>query len=179
MASADTGDRAAAATGPRPAVVVSGEGGRLALAGALEISTLDTAINSLKNGSKRDAARVLNIARLDSLDTPGALFLCGLQDKGVELTGVRAEHRALLDLIRGLDLKPIPPVACVPRWRELVIQLGKGAHDARHEALALITFVGRAANWTICSLLHPYCLRPAAIARHMSAALTAAAAAPC
>ncbi len=104
----------------------------------------------------------------DHVDTPGALFLCGLVDKGVKLTGVRVEHQALLDLICGLDLKPLPKVVSIPRWREIVIRLGKGAHDARHEAADVITFVGRAASWTIGSLLHPTTLRPAAISRHIA-----------
>jgi phospholipid/cholesterol/gamma-HCH transport system permease protein len=158
----------ASADASSPAVVVSGDGDRLALAGALEISTLDEARNALKKWSKQGQSRSLNIAKLDSLDTPGALFLCGLQDKGVELAGIRAEQRALLDLIRGLDLKPIPKVESVPRGRELVIELGKGSHEARHEAIALITFIGPAADWTVRSLLHPVCLRPAAISRHIT-----------
>jgi hypothetical protein len=61
---------------------------------------------------------------------------------------VRAEHRTLLDLICGLDLKPLPKVASVPRGRQLVIQVGKGSRDARHDVVDLITFAGRAAGWT-------------------------------
>ncbi len=148
-------------------VVVSGDGDRLALAGALEIPTLAEARNALKKWSKQGPSRSLNISKLDSLDTPGALFLCGLRDKGVELTGIRAEQRALLDLICGLDLKPLPKVESVPRWRQLVIQLGEGAHDARHDVLDIIAFLGRAAAWTATALLHPSCLRPASISRHV------------
>ena len=151
-----------------PTVVVSGDGVRLALAGALEIVTLAEARNSLKKWSKQGSSRALDIAKLDSLDTPGALFLCGLRDKGVELTGIRAEHQALLDLICGLDLKPLPKVAAVPRWRQIIIQIGKDAHDARHDALDLITFVGRAASWTVNALIHPHGLRPASISRHVA-----------
>lgn len=151
-----------------PTVVVSGDGDRLALAGALEIVTLLEARNFLKKWSRKGPSHVLDISGIDSLDTPGALFLCGLRDKGVKLTGIRAEHRALLDLICGLDLKPLPKVESVPRWRQIVIQLGKGAHDARHEALDLITFVGRAASWTVNALIHPHCLRPASISRHVT-----------
>lgn len=132
------------------------------------MSTLDDAADSLKSWSKKGLSRSLDIGKLDSLDTPGALFLCGLRDKGVELTGIRAEHQALLDLICGLDLKPLPKVKSVPRWRQLVIQLGKGAHGARHDLLDIITFVGRAANWTGSALIHPHCLRPAAISRHIA-----------
>ena len=151
-----------------PMVVVSGDGDHLALAGALEIVTLTEAKNSLKQWSKPGPSRALDIAGLDSLDTPGTLFLCGLRDKGVELTSIRAEHQTLLDLICGLDLKPLPQVDSVPHWRQIIIQLGKGAHDARHEALDIITFVGRAASWTGNALLHPAGLRPASIARHIA-----------
>jgi len=153
---------------PRPTLATSGEGDQLALAGALGISTLAQAASFLKKWTRRGPSRTLDIARLDSLDTPGALLLCGLRDKGITLVGVSDEHRALLDLIYGLDLKPLPKVAPVPRWRQAVIQLGKGAHDARHDAVDLITFIGRAASWTFNALIHPRCLRPASIARHIA-----------
>ena len=38
-------------------------------------------------------------------------------DKGITLIGVSPDHRALLDLIYGLDLEPLPKVAFVPRGR--------------------------------------------------------------
>lgn len=168
MTSVPANQQQASADPSPPTVVVSGGGDRRALAGALEIGTLAEARNSLKKWSKQGPSRSLNVARLDSIDTPGALFLCGLRDTGVKLTGVRAEHRALLDLICGLDLKPFPKVESVPRWRQIIIQLGKGAHDARHDALDIITFVGRAASWTGSALMHPNCLRPASISRHIA-----------
>lgn len=153
---------------PHARLVLSGDGDHLALAGSLEISTLVEAGNPLKKWSKHGASRLLDVSKLDSIDTPGALFLCGLRDKGVVLTGVSVEHRALLNLVYGLDLKPIPAVKTVPRRRQLVIQLGKGAHDARHDVLDLITFVGRAASWTGNALIHRNCLRPASISRHVT-----------
>ena len=151
-----------------PAIVVSGDGDHRVLAGALEIVTLTDARKSLKQWSKQGPSRSLDVAGLDSLDTPGALLLCGLRDKGVKLTGIRAEHKALLELICGLDLKPLPKVAAASRWRQFVIQLGKGADDAWHDAIAIITFVGRATSWTVNALLHPDCLRPASISRHVA-----------
>jgi phospholipid/cholesterol/gamma-HCH transport system permease protein len=168
VTSARANPQQASADPSPPAVAVSGDGDHLALTGVLEISTLAAARNALKKWSKQGPSRSLNIAKLDSLDTPGALLLCGLRDKGVELAGIRAEHQALLDLICGLDLKPLPKVEPIPRWRQLVIQLGKGAHDVRHETLDIITFVGRAASWTVNALTHPECLRPASISRHVA-----------
>jgi phospholipid/cholesterol/gamma-HCH transport system permease protein len=149
-------------------VVVSGDGDQLTLAGALGIGTLAEARIALEKWSRKGSTRSLDIARLETLDTPGALLLCSLRTKGVALTGIRAEHRALLDLICGLDLEPLPNVETVPQWRQIVIQLGKGAHDARHEVLDLLTFVGRAASWTVNALIHPSWLRPASISRHIS-----------
>ena len=62
----------------------------------------------------------------------------------------------------------MPQVVSVPRWRQIIVQLGKSVNDAWHEALDLITFVGRAASWTISALLHPSSLRPASISRHVA-----------
>lgn len=153
---------------PAATIAVSGDGDRLALAGVLAVSTLGEARRSLKTLSKAGASRSLDIAGLDDLDTPGALWLCSLRDNGVELTGVRPQHQSLLDLICRLDLKPLPKVAPVPRWRQLVVDLGAGCHDTRHGLVELITFVGRAASWTVSALIHPAELRPAAISRHIA-----------
>ena len=138
MTSTTATKRHAAAASARSTVVVSGDGDQLALAGALDIATLAATRIALKKWSKQGPSRSLDIAKLDSLDTPGALFLCGLRDKGVELAGVRPDHQALLDLIGGLELKPLPQVVSVPRWRQIIVQLGKSVNDARHEALDLM-----------------------------------------
>jgi len=151
-----------------PSVAVSGDGDRLALTGTLDIATLAEARNLLKGWSKKGGSRKLDIGKLETLDTPGALFLCGLRDKGVDLTGTRAEHKSLLDLVCGLDLEPLPKAVKVPRWRQVVVELGKGAHDARHDIVDVIPFIGRAAGWTASALVHPGGLRPAAISRHVA-----------
>ncbi len=160
--------RQAPPSSSRAGLVISGEGDQRALAGTLEIATLVAAEHSLTTWSQQGPARQLDIALLEGLDTPGALFLCGLHDNGVGLTGVSTEHRALIDLIGGLDLKPIPKIAIAPRWHQLVVQLGKGMHDVRLEVVDIITFVGRAASWTGSALLHPASLRPASISRHIT-----------
>jgi len=102
---------------------VNGEGDRLALEGVLDIHTLPEAQRSLRQALKQRKKGALDLANLSGLDTPGALFLCGLGDKGVAFTGVRAEHKALLDLVCGLELKPLPKPKSVPRWRQFIIGL--------------------------------------------------------
>ena len=168
MARAPASKQQVAAKPAPPTVVVSGDGDQLALAGTLDRVTLAEARAALKPWSGKGSSRTLDIARLDNLDTPGALFLCGLRDQGVDLTGVREEHRSLLDLICGLELEPLPRVRVTPRWRQVIIQLGKGAHDARREAFDIVSFVGRAATWTGSALVHPGRLRPASISRHVA-----------
>ncbi len=148
-------------------VAVSGDRDRLALEGALDIHTLPAARKSLQQ-AKRRSARALDLAKLTTLDTPGALFLCGLADKGVELTGLRAEHQALLGLICGLELKPLPKPPTVPRWREIVTDLGKGADEALRDTLDIITFVGRVASAVGHALVHPRSLRLPSISRQVA-----------
>ena len=152
----------------RPTIFAKGDGARLALRGDLGIATLADARSALKPWSKPGPGRSLDLSGLGSLDTPGALLLRGLRGEGVSLTGVRAEHRSLLDLICGLELPPASKLKPVRRWRELVIQIGKGAHDVAWAAVDIATFVGRTASWTVRGLVHPSSLRPASISRHIA-----------
>ena len=155
-------------TGPvASAIAVSGEGDRLALEGVLDIHTLQEAQRSLKQALKQHKKGALDLANLSGLDTPGALFLCGLGDKGVALTGVRDEHQALLDLVCGLELKPLPKPKSVPRWRQLIIGLGRGAEEAWHDTLDVITFIGRAADAVTGVLTHPRSLRLPSLSRQI------------
>src|SRR5450755_1777033 len=105
------------------AVAVDDDGNRAALRGVLDIHTLVEAQKSLAHWPKKRKTGVLDVSGLARLDTPGALFLCALGSKGIELTGIGADHQALIDLVGKLDLKPLPRQAYVPRWRQLIIDL--------------------------------------------------------
>ena len=148
-------------------IAVSGEGDRLALEGVLDIHTLPEAQRSLRQALKQRKKGALDLANLSGLDTPGALFLCGLGDKGVAFTGIRVEHKALLDLVCGLELKPLPKPKSVPRWRQFIIGLGRGADEAWHDTGDVITFIGRAASAVGNVLIHPRSLRLPAISRQI------------
>ena len=154
---------------PSPTLAIDGDDDRLALDGVLGLPTLDQARQALEHWRKQRKARVLDVSKLSGLDTPGAMFLCELRDKQVELAGVQPEHEALLELIGGLQRKPLVKPPAVPRWRELVIQLGKGADDFWRDSIDIITFVGRATSTLGHALLHPSSLRPASISRQISA----------
>jgi phospholipid/cholesterol/gamma-HCH transport system permease protein len=153
---------------PSSGVAISGEGDRLALEGVLDIRTVSELKTALKGRLKQAKPRAVDLGSLSGLDTPGALFLCELRQKGVELTGIRAEHAALLELIGSLKAKPLAKPAAVPRWRELIIRLGKGADAALHDTIDLITFVGRAVSAIGYALIHPRYLRPASISRQIA-----------
>ena len=147
-----------------PALVLSGENGQLSLSGELNIASLAQAERLLGEAQ----TSTLDVSGISSLDTPGALLLCGLRDKRVTLSGIRTEHKGLLDLVCGLDLKPPPEVAVMSRWRHFVIQIGKGSHAGRRDVVDIIDFVGRAAVWTFSALIHPSTLRFSSITRHIS-----------
>jgi phospholipid/cholesterol/gamma-HCH transport system permease protein len=144
-------------------IVVTGEGALLALEGSLDVRTLGLARGAL--GRRKPSE--LDLAKLTQLDTPGALFLCGLKERDVKLTGVRSEHQALLDLVCGLELKPLPRSREAPRGREVLAKLGKGAEDAARDALDIVAFLGRAAQATARALADTRTLRVAAISRQV------------
>src|SRR5438876_2515108 len=146
---------------------VSGEGDRLALEGVLDIETVPEAQSTLGEALKQRKKGALELATSSGLDTPGALFLCGLGVKGVAFIGVRAEHKALLDLVCGLELKPLPKPKSIPRWRQFIIGLGRGADEAWHDTGDVITFIGRAASAVGNVLIHPRSLRLPAISRQI------------
>ena len=148
-------------------VAVGDDGNRAALHGALDIHTLGDAEKSLERWPEKRKSGALDLSDLSSLDTPGALFLCGLRNKGIELTHISADHQALLDLVGGLELKRLPEQPSVPRWRQFVTQLGKGGDDAWRDMLDIITFVGRAASAIGHALIHPRSLRLPSISRHI------------
>jgi phospholipid/cholesterol/gamma-HCH transport system permease protein len=148
-------------------VAVDDDGNRAALRGVLDIHTLVEAQKSLAHWPKKRKTGVLDVSGLARLDTPGALFLCALGSKGVELTGIGADHQALIDLVGKLDLKPLPRQAYVPRWRQLIIDLGRSADDAARDTLAVVTFIGRSASAIGHALAHPHSLRLPSIARHI------------
>ena len=144
------------------AVRIDGE--RAVLEGVLDIRTVGEARDAL--GSHKVTS--LDLDKLAGLDTPGALFLCGLREKGIELTGVRAEHQGLLELIGSLDAKPLPKRAAIPRWRELVIGLGKGADDVWRDTRDIVSFLGWTASATLKALFRPRYLRLASISRQIA-----------
>ena len=142
------------------------ESDRMRLAGDLDIRTLVRAEASIRAWISTRKPRVIDLSELNHLDTPGALFLSALREKGVELTGIGPEHEALLDFISGLDLKPLPPSMQVPKWRQLLIRVGKASESAWHEASDVISFLARACNVVAAALIHPRTLRLPAITRH-------------
>src|SRR6266542_1041131 len=152
---------------PPPTIAIDDDGHGLALSGTLDIRTMAEAERALKHWPKKQKSRALNLSKLSELDTPGALFLCGLRDKGVALTGIRAEHKALLDLIGGLELKPLAKPKSVPTWRQGIIELGKGADEAWRDMIDIITFIGRAASFTGYALTHLRALRLPSISRQI------------
>src|ERR1044071_7637933 len=142
----------------RSGIVITENGEEVALEGVLNARTLA----QVKNRFAQRKPRAVDVAKLAVLDTIGALFLCELDAQDVKLTGIPAEHRPLLELVRTLELEPLTKPAPIPRWRELVIDLGRGAHAARNETVEVITFIGRAVSAIGRALMHPRDLRVAA-----------------
>lgn len=156
-----------ATTPPTSSVAIEPRPDGVAIRGALDIRTLQDAQRALASWRKRKAG-VIDLAGLERLDTPGARLLCTLRDRDIELVGLRKEHAALLDLVCGLPVKPLPAPPDVPRWLKVIIDLGKAADEFARDAYDVVAFVGRAASATGHALVHPRELRLPSISRQVS-----------
>jgi phospholipid/cholesterol/gamma-HCH transport system permease protein len=151
-----------------PAIAIREEGETLALEGALDVRTLTVAGDDLARRLAERKPRAIDLGQLSSLDTPGALLLCRLSGDKVKLTGARADHQALLDLVCKLELSPLPVVPSMPRWRQVLVQLGKATHEAVIDARDILVFLGHATSATLGAFAHPRRMRPASISRQIS-----------
>ena len=151
-----------------PAFAVVGDGDRWTLDGELVIRTLTEARRSLRQWREGGGHGTLDLGGLRGLDTPGALLLSELRHDGVALKGLRPEHEALLALVEGLDVEPVPTTERVPRWRELIVGAGRSTDEALRDTYDVVAFVGRAVSALGQALLHPHYLRPASISRHIA-----------
>jgi len=152
---------------PSATIAVLGDGDQLALDGVLNVHSLEQAKEALGQWLHARKSRALDLRKLSGLDTSGALFLCELRDKKVELTGVSPEHEQVLNLICGLKRKPLSKPKRIPRWREFIIDLGKGADAFVHDAYDVIVFIAKSLNALVHALLHPAQWRPASISRQV------------
>jgi phospholipid/cholesterol/gamma-HCH transport system permease protein len=153
------------ATAPSP-LTIAEDDHRAALRGALNIHTLVDAERRLASRARKHGGTI-DITDLSVLDTPGALLLCELQGNGIDVVGASAEHQALIDLVCNLKIKPLPKAASVPRWRQLVVGLGKGMDHALVDTTDVIAFVARVAHSIGHALGHPAMFRLPSISRHV------------
>lgn len=140
----------------------------MALEGVLDIHSIERVRAALGSWLHQRRARTLDLGQLGSLDTPGAMFLCELRDQHVVLTDVRAEHQQLLDLVGGLERKALSKPEPLARWREFVMQIGKGAENFLRDSYDVVVFVGRSMEALVGVLLRPWRLRPASISRQIA-----------
>jgi phospholipid/cholesterol/gamma-HCH transport system permease protein len=146
---------AAGAPGIANHLSVDGDGGCLSLKGDLGLRTLDVVRRALQKPRQGPAPTELDLAGLQRLDTPGALLLCGLRDRGLHLRGLRSQHADLLDMVCGLEVQDLPTPPRMARWREIVVDVGRGADSAWHDLVALIAFLGQACGEGMSVLRHP------------------------
>jgi phospholipid/cholesterol/gamma-HCH transport system permease protein len=144
---------AAGASDNASTLVVGGADARLSLEGDLGLRTLGI----LRRALRRQGPKLteLDLAGLQRLDTPGAMLLCGLREQGLSLHGLSTQHADLLELVCALQPSELPPAPRMPRWREIVMDIGRGADEAARDVVELIRFLGHACSELVGVLLHP------------------------
>lgn len=144
-------------------------GGRWDLRGA---GALSRRLDALRPTAAGVAVRI-DLSRVDALDTVGAYLLARLADRlkgeghAVAVEGVRPEHAALFDAVRGVGCA-VP----VPRERhhpviDMVADAGEAAIGAARAAVELVSFLGVMAITLTRVVLSPRRLRLTAVVVHL------------
>ncbi|PWC52365.1 ABC transporter permease [Azospirillum sp. TSO22-1] len=104
-------------------------------------------LDALRPPAPQTAVR-LDLAAIDGLDTVGALLLARLAERlrgegyAVEVTGVRPEHRALVDAVREADRVPSVPLPDEHPIIEMLERTGRVTVRGLKRGLELVNFLG-------------------------------------
>ena len=153
---------------PRPdaALQLRGEGDRLVLSGRL-------AITALPSPDAFRGARQVDLSGLTGLDTAGAWLLDDARRNGVELVGLPAGLRPVLDAVAAAV--PAPPPAPPRRGlRDLVEDLGRKVVVSASGAAGLVEYLGRFLAALGRALRHPAQVPFTALVHHCQQAGLAA-----
>jgi len=149
---------------------------RIRIQGTLNLHNFPQAQEELEKAfSASEKETVIDLAKVTSLDTAGALLLHkALQPKGrtkhpLKLEHLRPEHQALFDLITQAKPGKAPVQKNLSSAVQLIIRLGKATLAAWHAAIELITFIGQACIELGKALRHPSRLRFVSITHHIEA----------
>jgi phospholipid/cholesterol/gamma-HCH transport system permease protein len=150
--------------------------GRWDIAAAGRLSTMLAALapKAADGGAGRGPQRIrLDLGRLESLDTVGALLLRGLRNRlaaqgwTVTVINVQAAHAALLDTVwRAADSEPNPRPR-LNRVATLVAGTGRRAIETLESARGLVAFFGLVCITLARLVRHPGRLRVTALVYHM------------
>ena len=140
------------------------------LAGA---SSLATILDGFRPDPQRARKIRLDLARLDALDTVGALLLRQFRDRmtreglSVLIVNVRPEHIALIEAVwHAADSAPVPP----PPRRPIIDSIeaaGQASIKALHASVELISYLGLVVATLARVLVNPKRLRVTALIYHM------------
>ncbi len=153
---------------------IRNEDGRIRLTGAWTTRYLGALETGLGDAPPAAGRVTVDASGLVALDTGGAWVLSRmlgtLRARGVaaELVGLRAEHRALLDLVearsaQGGEAEPRARLAWLPR-------LGADAWSRLELGAEMLAFLGEVALTTVRTLVHPSRMRLHAVLGDMERA---------
>jgi len=137
--------------GPRLDAVTNGESVALAVSGSWVVAN-SMALEQLVNTGVRKAAQarsvVIDMAGIEKLDTLGAWLLarlmraCTLTGGQIELIGVPARYRALIDEVRKVNLDGSRPAEHQNKLLAGLETVGRGALDLKSSLMIFLEMLG-------------------------------------
>lgn len=147
-----------------------GDGATLKLEGNWTLSQFATLEPTVAGRRMVQAARTLDIAAIDRLDSAGALLIARLLKQydldAAAVAGASKEQRALIETVRAtLDqsiAKPPPR-----RWSDSLARIGQATLELVAQGKRLLGFIGQVTTALPAVLVRPRRWRPVSVVHHM------------
>ncbi len=117
-------------------------------------------------------AIIIDLSEVTRLDTAGAFLLhnlCNATKQQFKLENFNPEHKALFDLINGMNLASPPIKKRLSSWARTVMRIGKATMAIWPATYELVSFMGRSWLMLVKALKRPTSFRFASITHHVEA----------
>jgi len=146
------------------------EGNRIRIRGALDLQHFQQAKESFKELQvANNKATTIDLSEVTRLDTARALILYNATKQHLTVENLRAEHKALFDLVSKINLEKPLIKKLLPSWKQAIINIGKTAITTWLAGIEFISFLGQSIVELLKALQHPARFRFNSITHHIKA----------
>ena len=146
------------------------DGNRIRIRGALDLQHFQQAKEAFKELQvANNKTTTIDLSEVTRLDTAGALLLYKATKRHLNLENLRAEHKALFNLVSKINLEKPPIKKLLPSWKQVIISIGETTITTWLACIEFISFLGQSILELLKALKRPASFRFNSITHHVKA----------